>query len=411
MKKFSSSFFDIKYLPILILYFVLIYFFGADELISDKLRYWKFSGNLLQGHYFDNEDSLWAGPGYPIYIFLYRLMGIGWEFIVSVNGVLLYLSVLIFKEIMVKQGIKNIIFYTYLFAFWEPVLLYQYLPHLMTEIFTIFLMSIFGYYVLSNHKQKLIISGLFFSFIILTKVIFAYVAPVLILFTLLNKKLRGEKFFLIPIYAIMFCIPYLIYTYNLSDKFYYFANSGGSSLYWMSAPQDSFRGDWNGGYGYSQNTPNLAKEEYNSFLKKETLHLKDIQSMGWLEQDEKLKELAIKNILLNKTKFFKNWINNLGRLFFGYPFSFHTPNWQHILITFKQSFFIVLLSLSYLITFLNHKKIRTEFLFLFLFMSIYLSGISLLSSYPRFLFITNILSWSYMAYVFKNFLVLKLIKK
>ena len=401
-------FFNCRYLPILIIYFGLIFVFGANELVSDRLRYWLFSENLLNGFYFDPKNTLWNGPGYPIYIALLRSLGIGWEIIVYTNGVLLYLSVLFFEKI-ISKFIEKPIYITYLFAFWEPVLLYQYLPHLMTEVFVIFLISILVWVHLSEIKYKKIILGFILSLIILTKVIFFYVVALMIFLSLTIKIFRKKRFALPLVLSIVFCTPYLFYTYNLTSKIFYFSNAGGSSLYWMSQPTPFFKGDWNGGYGYFQNNPNIATKTYNEFLKQYSWPIhKELEKLNWIEKDEALKKLAIKNIRENKFKFIKNWINNFGRLFFGYPFTFHTPNWQHILITFKQSFYIVGLLIVYLISIMRFRNINVEYLFLLAFFSIYIFGVSLLSSYPRFLFITNIITWVYATYIYKNFLKISL---
>ena len=401
-------FFNYRYLPILTIYFGLIFVFGANELVSDRLRYWLFSENLLNGFYFDPKNTLWNGPGYPIFIALLRSLGFGWEIIVYTNAVLLYLSVLFFEKI-ISKFIEKPIYITYLFAFWEPVLLYQYLPHLMTEVFVIFLISILVWVHLSEIKHKKIILGFILSLIILTKVIFFYVIAFMIFLSLTIKIFRKKKYILPLVLSIVFCTPYLFYTYNLTNKIFYFSDAGGSSLYWMSEPSPFFKGDWNGGYGYSQNNPNIATKTYNEFLKQYSWPIqKELEKLNWIEKDEALKKLAIYNIRENKLKYFKNWINNLGRLFFGYPFTFHTPNWQHILVTFKQSFHIVGLFIVYLISIMKFRNINVDYLFLIVLFSIYIFGVSLLSSYPRFLFITNIITWVYAIYIYKNFLKISL---
>jgi hypothetical protein len=177
----------------------------------------------------------------------------------------------------------------------------------------------------------------------------------------------------------------------------------------MSEPNPIFRGDWNGAPGYNQKNENISSEAYNDYLNKFSWPIdKNFDDLNWIEKDEVLKKKAINNILNNKLKYFKNWINNLGRLFFGYPFTFHTPNWQHILITFKQSFLITALFFILLISILRYKEIQAKYLFLICFFSVYIFGVSLLSAYPRFLFITNIITWVYGIYVYKNFLKINL---
>lgn len=411
--RFISSFFNVRYLPILIIYIGIISIFSAEELVSDRLRYWNFSNNLLEGFYFDNNHTLWNGPGFPLYIAFVRLFGLGWEVIVFINSLLLYFSVMIFNQIMLNNNTPKAFYLTYLFAFWEPVLLYQYLPHLMTEVFSIFLISCFTYIMLKPKDLKRnILLGIILSFIILTKVIFAYVALSMFLISFLFKKLRDQRFYQIPGYAILFCVPYLIYTYNLTGKIFYFSNAGGSSFYWMTSPQSDLRGDWNGGNGYTQNSPNLASEQYNEYLKNNTWPIfEKIEHLGWVEQDQELKRIAVENITKQKAKFIKNWINNLGRLLYGYPFSFHTPNWQHILVTIKQSFFIVFFVFALYLFVINYTRISPEYLFLIAFLLIYLIGVSLLSAYPRFLFITNIISWTIIINAFRKHIKIKLISR
>ena len=38
--------------------------------------------------------------------------------------------------------------------------------------------------------------------------------------------------------ALLLCTPWLLYTYSLTSRPFYWGNSGGLSLYWMSAPEN-----------------------------------------------------------------------------------------------------------------------------------------------------------------------------
>ncbi len=44
--------------------------------------------------------------------------------------------------------------------------------------------------------------------------------------------------------ALIWCVPYLLMTYSLTGKPFYWGSSGGLSLYWMSTPYDTEMGDW-----------------------------------------------------------------------------------------------------------------------------------------------------------------------
>jgi len=205
------------------------------------------------------------------------------------------------------------------------------------------------------------------------------------------------------IISIIFCVPYFIYTYNLTNKYFYLSNAGGLQLYWMTVNDTKLRGDWNGVGHYQQNNPNLATKEYNNHIKEKYWSFwDDKRNLNWIEHDSVLKQISLENILNNKFNFFKNWINNFGRLFFGYPFSFHTPNWQHILITIKQSFYLPFIFSMIFIGLFKFKKFNHEFQFIYLLVIVYIGGISLMSAYPRFLFVLNPLIWTLGAFFFKN---------
>jgi hypothetical protein len=60
----------------------------------------------------------------------------------------------------------------------------------------------------------------------------------------LNRNLL-RQLILVWIIAFSVTIPYQLYTYNLTGKIYYFANSGGSSLYFMTSPYLGEFGEWN----------------------------------------------------------------------------------------------------------------------------------------------------------------------
>jgi len=394
----------LKLCPIFIIYLVLYLIFGDSYPVSDRLRYWNYSSNLLNGYFFDEIYTLWSGPGYPSYISFLRIFGFSYKIIVFTNTILLFTANVIFYKYLLKLKFYKPLLFTYIFALWEPVLLYQYLPHLMTEVFVFFLFSLLVYFIFLN--KNTVYAGIVLGFLTLTKPIMLYVTLITVLVFLFHLFKKNKSFFGLKILGISLfvCLPYMIYTYSLTDKLFYISNAGGLQLYWMSVNDQNLRGDWNGYGHYSQNTPNSAIHDYNKHIKEMYWPFMDsLENLDWIQHDEKLKSIAIKNILDNKINFMKNWINNLGRLFFGYPFSFHTPNWQHILITFKQTFYFPLFLVSVILSILNYKNLPNEIQFIFFIILIYIGGTSLLSAYPRFLFVLNPLTWVLIVYNLMNF--------
>ncbi len=53
-----------------------------------------------------------------------------------------------------------------------------------------------------------------------------------------------RKAFQVTLLAFLFTVPWLIYTYSLTGRVFYWSNSGGANLYWMSSSATGEWGDW-----------------------------------------------------------------------------------------------------------------------------------------------------------------------
>ena len=100
-----------------------------------------------------------------------------------------------------------------------------------------------------------------------------------------------------------------------------------------------------------------------------------------------MKKRAIENIKAHPKKFVYNWVANLGRTFFSHPLSFQKPSNGLFKYLVPNIFLIVFASLMAIPTLLYYKKFPLEILVLLVFSMVYLGGISVLSSYPRFLYL------------------------
>lgn len=113
---------------------------------------------------------------------------------------------------------------------------YSYMALIITEAFTVLLVTLFIYSLsktFNSQKNKYFyFSGFILGYIALTKVIFGYVLLILLLGSILlwvfNRKGNNYKnSVLIMLIAFKTVMPYLIYTYNLTVKIFYWGNSGG----------------------------------------------------------------------------------------------------------------------------------------------------------------------------------------
>jgi hypothetical protein len=188
--------------------------------------------------------------------------------------------------------------------------------------------------------KTIILTAFLLASIALTKVIFGYVIVVgLLLFGLcavIKKSNELKKTLLVYVFALFFCLPYLIHTYTITDQFFYWGNAGGMQLYWMSSPYPEELGDW---YSFSEKIPNYTRY-HKEFI--DTL-----TDLNYVERDKALKNKAIDTICHNPKKYVYNWIANISRLLFEYPRSYFTkPSnhlyyyWPNVFVAFFSCLFI-----------------------------------------------------------------------
>ena len=173
---------------------------------------------------------------------------------------------------------------------------------------------------------------------------------VLTLFFIKNEFFK--KLFYVFLLTFLFTIPYQTYTYNLTNKYFYWSDIGGDLLYWISSPYEIDLGQWQEGNSplleqtirnkYSNLSPDLIMELNEIIFDfREQNHgsfIDSLRGLSGIEKDRLLKKRAISNIINNKKVFLKNWSLNLSRLFTGSPFSlyFKPPN-----TPIKQTFNII----------------------------------------------------------------------
>ena len=359
---------------------------------ADEARYLMFAQNLSEGYYSPTASiNIWNGPGYPIV--LLALVSWGKKAMILLNPLFMIAGIYLFFRTLLQLDYSKfmaILFSTILGLF---PFMFDDLPLLMSECFSFFLVcSILFYserFYQSNTLLNLIILSILLTLLALTKILFMYVllAGVLLGFTLLFFRIpSGKDLAKVGTLSLLFFSPWLLYTYQLTDQAFYPSNAGGMSLYWMSNPVEQEYGDW---HSLQLTRPWMEEEQWKMVFEegiKENHHdfLKSIEPLGPIAKDLAFKEKAIQNIVTHPAKFTKNIIYNMGRLWFGVPFSYYPQKPFLLLRIFYMSFFFVFFVLSVLVrtykgwwTFKN-SNIATLFI-------IYLGLSSLLSAYPRML--------------------------
>lgn len=376
----------IRLLPLLLIYILIFALTDLPEVPrSDGARYLYFSRNLTEGFYSPRDKiNLWNGPGYPL--LLTPVVGLDLpEAVARHLNIALMLLAAAYFYLTLRQyvGAVPATIATYALGLWPPVL--RLMPQIMTEPFSMLLTCGFVFHLTrmhrtdERHRLHLVLASGFLGYLALTRVIFGYVILVALLVLLVLYLIRRARPLLrdvmVCIIALAVCVPYLIYTYSLTGKAFYWSTAGGMSLYWMSSPHSGEYGDWHT-MRQAMRQPEIAKN-HGAFIA-------ELGSLSPVERDDALKRQAIQNIKSNPSKYFMNWIANLGRLAINYPKS-HAHQKPGILLDIILSMFAIVLFCLFIPTiYSRHSMFPDELWVLLLIGLVYLGGTSLVSALQRF---------------------------
>jgi 4-amino-4-deoxy-L-arabinose transferase-like glycosyltransferase len=412
IKKINSLNPFILFLPYLLLFLMIVLKSHSDTMDGDEGRYYLMAQNLVNGFYSPPlpNINLWNGPGYPIFLMPFVLLKLPLISITLTNAFLQYFSIILLYYSILKYTNKTVaLFFSFFWA--SYYIAYQELALILTEPFSSFLITLVIYFLSrlnsENNKKPLysVLLGITFGFLVLTKIIIGYVLLLLILITLLvwlrySDNIKKKFLFISMVIAFGINIPYLLYTYSITNKLMYWSNAGGMSLYWMSTPYEGEFGDWNNieftaNCGHAKNIP--CNADLISKNHKEDMDY--ITSLPIVDQDDAYKKIAVKNIKNNPVKYIRNCASNLGRLFFGIPASYFYQR-EETLARFPPNCFVVVFILfSFCFTAVNIKKINFEIIFIAVLFLSYLFVSTLVSAYPRQLSIVVPLILFWTAYI------------
>ena len=375
----------LRFSPLLLLYICLIVSIASGTFIEDdEDRYAMFATNLSHGFYSPKEEViLWNGPGYPIVLLPFVLLELPWPAAKYINALFLFLAIVYFYHTLrLYISHREALCFSYLLGIYPPFM--RHLHLLFTETFVFLLICGFVYHFARTHQDyrnsraHLAIASVYLGYLALTKIFYGYVIlSGLVLFLVLYLWKRTplfKKTFLVYVFGLLLCAPYLIYTYSLTGRIFYWGNAGGISLYWMSSPYPNDLGDWHP-VSHVYEKPELAVNHRPFF--DQVLKLPNI------ERDDAFKKRAVQNILQHPAKFAKNWIANVGRILFSYPFSYTPQKLSTYFYMLPNTFLVVFLVLSIYPAYRRRSSVPYEIRALLAFATISFAGTSLLSAYNR----------------------------
>jgi hypothetical protein len=320
----------ILFITCLIVYSFIVLVFQDFHLIGDENRYIRHAQCIAKGIFTppDNDMWLWNGPGYPLLILpIIQLFDNYITPIRLLNVILLSVSLVVFYKTLLKiNTIRTSIIATIAFACY--ILIWKSLPLIMTEIATIFFLVLILFFVVDNNKswKRVFLLAFLLSFLCMIKIVFGYIFCLMCLLILgyeyFNKNNETLKFLRKSLLlCLLFCTPWLTYTYIKSGKIFYWGASGGLNLYWMSNPSPNELGEYmDFSFESALGVPN-AKIGFQKSHGEEINRI--INNFKYEKRDDEFKRVAIKNIKEHPTSFLKNVWCNMGRFFFNYPYSYY----------------------------------------------------------------------------------------
>jgi 4-amino-4-deoxy-L-arabinose transferase-like glycosyltransferase len=377
----------LRFVPLLALYLLIALLVRSPQAPqSDARRYLWFARNITQGYYSpDTEINLWSGPGYPLLLAPIASAENPFPAGAAINVVLVAGAVLYFYYTTRRYiGDRHATVAAYVLGLWPPLV--RMIPLVMTEPLAVFLGCGFMLHLTRSHREgrlrwgHILGAAAFLGYLALTRVIFGYVIPVVLVAVLVGYLARRRRAFLrdvlVCLFAVIVCMPYLLYTYSITGKAYYWGTSGGLSLYWMSSPYEDELGDWHH-MRAAITDPGVAAEHSAFFA--------ELGGLSPVEKDEALKEKAIENIKTYPGKYFRNWIANIGRLLFAYPRTQAIPKLRTLVDVVCGMFLTVIAILSLYPTYAGRRQIPHEIWVLLLLGLVYFGESSLVSALPRFM--------------------------
>jgi len=371
--------------PLLPVYALLVLAGRSLILQGDATRYIAYATNLLHGSYaLPGTLQLWNGPGYPLVLLPFTPFS-AWLPAALLNVVFLFGAVLYFYASLRSYVAPRLARLGALaLGLYPPALVY--LMHLFTETLALLLVAGLIYHGSRLLRQprfswrQAALAAFFMGYLALTKILFGYVVEAALVLAalvwLIWRRALLRRAALVCGLALLLAAPYLVYTYTVVGRLNFWGDSGGKSLYWMSTPYAGELGDWFTSTDLDLH-PELAKNHRAFF--------DQIAPLSSLQQDDAFKRRAIVNISQHPFKYAQNWVANVARIFFDFPYSYTTQR----LTTFVHlipSIFIVAAGTAVLaLLWRDWRLLPPEQYAMLVFAGVALGGSSLLSAYGRML--------------------------
>jgi 4-amino-4-deoxy-L-arabinose transferase-like glycosyltransferase len=301
---------------------------------SDERNYVELAHNLLDGHYAGlgwrpaapyatadpSTPDLWFGPGLPGALTPLVALDLPIEVLRLTGAVFLFAAVLAFYALLrlrVPTGVA--LAGAYALGLYFPF--YLLLPTVHSEplaiLFLVAMLYSLSRYLTDGRLAYGIAAGASAAGVALTRVAYGWVLTAMVaafaVWWLVSRRPTARRVTGVYALALVLCLPWLAFTYSVTERFFVWGNSGSLSLYWMSSPHPQDLGDWRGGaYEVVVTDPELA--HHRAFFL-------ELAPLDPIDQNRRLERRALENIRGDPLKYAKNVAANVSRMILGFPYS------------------------------------------------------------------------------------------
>ncbi len=330
-KIFESPF--VRLLPLLAVFLVVSLLTDPSRPNGDEVPILAAAHRLLHGRYavlgtMDSTKYLWHGPGLPALLAPLVALGVPLAELRLTSPLLMFAAVLLFYRLLqLRLSRRGALIGAYALGLYAPG--YYVLGTVAKEplalLCAIAALDGTARYVARGQRRHAVVAGLSLGVLVMTRLEYGWVIGACLIsgltwWTVTRLRLGGapgattaaRRWSAVCALGMLACLPWLIYTYEITHHLFYWGNSGGISLYWMSSPSASQLGEWHATHTVNTD-PALAA--YRPFF-----HY--VSSLGPLHADLKLQHVALIQALGHPAKYLLNLSANVGRMFLGFPFSF-----------------------------------------------------------------------------------------
>lgn len=396
----------LKLLPLLVLYVIYVLIFARNELHADEVRYFMYADNLVNGFYTTQEDpNLMNGPGYPLFLAAFLALDLPLIVPKLANALMAFLSVfLLYRSLVFYVPAKTAIFSAYVLGLYYPM--FKWMRLMFSDVLSMFLLCCFIFLIIKLLRSKnfsfrnIIIPALLLAYLIWVKVFFALVVltgiiTALVYWVFVRKKIV-VRWAAILVLGYLLATPWLVYTYQMTGRAWYWSSNGGEQLYWMSSHLDKEYGNW-------IESTSVLNRDFPDMDERHLMLYDSAYTMPWVERNDHFFHLAKENIKNDPAGYIYNVVANAIRMVADGPNSYYDQSLRPYLFLFFDLLLLVPLALSIIPAWKNRQHLPFEIIALCFLILIYWGGSIFIASIQRYfiIIVPFILLW--VTFVFSQF--------